>query len=615
MDPVSLALVTWATGQAAASALGALERSWRGDPLRSALTKITREAVVVSVEETVAAPERAVVAEALTRNYGERSAVQPANPVDLRQAMAASVGPVLDVLGDQGYNIDGAMLIDCLVTHVASGVRADAARKGILRPLANLMAQDVIVQELMAIRAAVDGAASRAAPLVKVPGSAEALRPPPQLGDVQIAIRPWLGLLAGRDDSGGDIADRLLAADPGLLIDKGSRLYDLQALASKAFSIDEISVAVAMASEPVAVRVSSLDDFWAAVIADFALRRSDPKSMKWLLQQTVGSDGRRASLKRLDAVWEFIRATCLSPAATVDSHDVMERLVDACLQTTGRNRQKGLIRFLLSLAANDPALKLTIRQALEEFCQTHEDLTPERMGDLIRLVGDCGGPATFLPDLVAISPAGSWSYGFEVMRTPLTVGEARVIFPGLTEDGANPQLPFRFASPDMFASDREFYANLQKELMIILLRVYSQNDERIGMRWDVPTYPEWLRLAGCEHQRFPWGDTFDRPDRANLRIAGRKPRLHPVGSFRAGATANGIQDCCGNVYEIVRLDRGEQFPHSFGLIGQSYRTPADEADCRHLGCFWPRRHDHRRNVGVRLIRYLADDDGRRVIKY
>lgn len=171
-------------------------------------------------------------------------------------------------------------------------------------------------------------------------------------------------------------------------------------------------------------------------------------------------------------------------------------------------------------------------------------------------------------------------------------------------------LPFRFLPRERFSTHGEFYQNLRRELVTIVRLMASQTDKDGGLQWDVPTFPEWLRLAGCERQPFPWGDTYE-PYRANLWIKGNKPRVRPVGSFRAGASRHGVDDCCGNVYEIVRLAEGYNMPHGFGLVGHSYRTPPGAADCRHLGHFRPRSPDSRWNIGVRLIRYSGSEEHKR----
>jgi len=76
---------------------------------------------------------------------------------------------------------------------------------------------------------------------------------------------------------------------------------------------------------------------------------------------------------------------------------------------------------------------------------------------------------------------------------------------------------------------------------------------------DAESYASWagLRLmTEVEYQRagrgkdariYPWGDAFD-PDRA-LTNAAKATAPKPIGSYPEGATSEGVQDLCGNVWE------------------------------------------------------------------
>src|SRR5687768_404285 len=52
---------------------------------------------------------------------------------------------------------------------------------------------------------------------------------------------------------------------------------------------------------------------------------------------------------------------------------------------------------------------------------------------------------------------------------------------------------------------------------------------------------------GQDARSYPWGDDFD-PERA-LTNAAKATAPKPVGSFPGGATPEGVQDLCGNVWE------------------------------------------------------------------
>jgi hypothetical protein len=433
-------------------------------------------------------------------------------------------------------------------------------------------------------------------------------RPSSLSHDVEFSTEFWLPYLKINN-----AADRLLAGDPSVLRELDSPLSSLNELVTRALSIEGLSVTVRPQSESIAIPVFTQDKFWAALLADLALQRSDPGSAKWLLKETINGDGQRSQLARIESVWDCLAQDFLSLESGVNRVEVVGRLVDACLDTSGRKRLKGQLRFILDLVMRDPVLKAIFRSKLENFCQVQEGLPPERLSDLLWLMGDASDDHPhFAPDIVTIGETGIWPYEFEVMRRPLTVAEARALSPMLAGDRGNNLLPFRFLPRKRFSHNGEFYQNLQKELMAIVRLMRSQADKDKGLLWDVPTAGEWRRLAGCERQRFPWGDEFEA-GRANLWVEGQIPRILPVGSYRGGVSQHGVDDCCGNIHEVVRIADGYEFPRSFGLMGKSYCTPPRIADCRSIGHFKPRSPDNRWNIGIRLIRYRGLAEFKRVL--
>jgi formylglycine-generating enzyme required for sulfatase activity len=67
----------------------------------------------------------------------------------------------------------------------------------------------------------------------------------------------------------------------------------------------------------------------------------------------------------------------------------------------------------------------------------------------------------------------------------------------------------------------------------------------------LPTSVEWEWIAAGPHRRrFPWGDEPWHPGRALLTGGGQTPRgPEPVGQRPAGASAQGVLDLAGNVWE------------------------------------------------------------------
>lgn len=73
----------------------------------------------------------------------------------------------------------------------------------------------------------------------------------------------------------------------------------------------------------------------------------------------------------------------------------------------------------------------------------------------------------------------------------------------------------------------------------------------------LPSEKQWERAArGTGGKKYPWGNTFDIKFANLSHSAGQKTKLATVGAFPQGASAEGVHDLIGNVWEWVENDYG-----------------------------------------------------------
>ncbi|GAA3796799.1 hypothetical protein GCM10022226_15230 [Sphaerisporangium flaviroseum] len=365
------------------------------------------------------------------------------------------------------------------------------------------------------------------------------------------------------------------------------------------------------------VRVTSVAEFLAVLAADMVLHpaKQDPGSRLWLIEQSqkilkAKEQARETQLRMAWAsLFDLLRRAASGPRTAWPIEQMVEDIVKKADKSA--SRFSSVMGLLFEVVRDDPVLRKELHQALGvEERKLTDDATPQmrhhfgRLRSLTRTYRQSDG-YDFAGRLKSIPAGELCDYRFAATGYPLTMGDAVRLLHDLEPAEGRAGYPY-VIELERPAPEEALAENLTRLLVQCNKRAY-----RSGKMWAVPTAAEWITLAGCEHSLFPWGSEPADPLRANLTYSWEeKGRLQPVGTLPGGRSRHGIDDCCGNVHEIVEWCREPSRRAHYRLAGESFRSLADHASCfrlRHL----TRSSSSRGNVGVRLVQIDIEDAEKR----
>lgn len=351
------------------------------------------------------------------------------------------------------------------------------------------------------------------------------------------------------------------------------------------------------------------------------LIRATGSSAKWAVAKTVEILRRDKVISETSVLFAVWRTLCSGSHYAEEIQRVLGAVFDDMRENNYKRHEHvyEFVTFLMDHAVQTDALSVIADTLRDHDNALGNDAPPAYLERIKRLYGqatakaerDRTGPRIFEPEVALIPPGDICPYELEAMVYPLTVGEHARLSGRSIPHIAVTTLPYVFE----FHTDQGLLFNLLSSEVTSFVNLCNDFNEQEQYVWDVPTICEWLALAGCEKDRFPWGEEQPTTDRANLAFTKHR-RLKPVGTFPKGASHHKTLDCCGNVHELVvssphAIFHPGDFPHNYRLMGGCFSTPPSHASCHIVRPFRPKEEDHRKNVGLRLIRFSRHDRRRR----
>lgn len=147
---------------------------------------------------------------------------------------------------------------------------------------------------------------------------------------------------------------------------------------------------------------------------------------------------------------------------------------------------------------------------------------------------------------------------FQISKYPVTVAEFAVAM----RTGAVHELPAEGGVTWQMQLQRPDHPVVCVSWHDAMAYIMWLREATAQMNWRLPSEAEWEKAARWDAERkvsrlYPWGDTFDK-ERCNTNDSGIGTTT-PIGSYpasdtrRSGASAYGVEEMVGNVWEITRF--------------------------------------------------------------
>lgn len=341
----------------------------------------------------------------------------------------------------------------------------------------------------------------------------------------------------------------------------------------------------------------------------------DPKIdngiLKWFIERTKLAISKNLYHGMIDFTWErIVFSYCLS-ISNEYSVQIFEKIISTALEKAGKKDYEFLYLFfkyfISKLDNNVDAVGFLIkklRNHQDDLLRNNEvDVKPNYL-ERLSLIIDLGVKETkfiqgkiteFAPNIVLVD-CEQLPYNFYSMVFPLKNEEFDVITEVTRK--VEPIYPFIFSSTNPVNQLTELLDNVNWK---------EQNNE---FYWDIPTVYEWLVLADCTENHYPWGNELPNYEIANLSYDENIPprRLRHSISFQRGKSKHGVVDCCGNIHELAYFDMLEYIQrHDLRLMGGCFETNWLNSSCQIIRKFVEKEgldwgQGERRNVGIRLIK-------------